>query len=63
MTVKLRGADGCIDVSVWDAASLAGEKKIEGDWADRRQISASLTVKSDHARRTDFEAASRRSPT
>ena len=56
VTVKLRGADGGIDVPVWDAADLAGEKKIEGDWGDRRQISASLTVKSDDAGRTDFEA-------
>ena len=56
VTLKLRGADGCIDVPAWDAASLAGEKKIEGDWADRRQVSASLTAKSDDAGRTDFEA-------
>ena len=56
VTVKLRGADGCVDVAAWNAANLAGEKKIEGDWADRRQISASLTVKSDEVGRTDFEA-------
>jgi hypothetical protein len=56
VTVKLRGADGCIDVAAWNAVGLTGEKKLEGDWADRRQVSASLTVKSDDAGRIDFEA-------
>ena len=49
VTVKLRGPDGCIAEPAWTAAvaQLAGEKKLEGDWADRRLVSASLTAKSD----------------
>jgi len=56
VTVKLRGPDGCIAEPAWTAAvaQLAGEKKLEGDWADRRLVSASLTAKSDKAGREDL---------
>jgi hypothetical protein len=43
-TVKLRGPDGCIDIEAWRtrAARFDGDSKIEGDWAGRRLVSASL---------------------
>jgi hypothetical protein len=57
VTLKLRGPDGCINVPAWTTGvgNLA-DAKIEGDWADRRLVSASLTVKSDKAGREDLEA-------
>lgn len=58
VTLKLRGPDGGIDAGAWDerTRSLTGETKLEGDWADRRLMSASLTAKSDKAGREDLEA-------
>jgi hypothetical protein len=58
VTLKLRGPDGCIDASAWDkrTRSLTGESKLEGDWADQRLVSASLTAKSDKAGREDLAA-------
>ena len=43
-TLKLRGPDGCLDVEAWRtrAARFEGDAKIEGDWAGRRLVSASL---------------------
>jgi hypothetical protein len=57
VTLKLRGPDGCVDVPAWTraVAQVTDEKKIEGDWADHRLVSASLTAKSDKAGRKDFE--------
>jgi hypothetical protein len=45
VTVKLRGPDGGIDETAW-TKRVAGldDAKIEGDWADRRLVSASLTA-------------------
>ena len=44
VTLKLRGPDGCVDVGGWQArtARFGDAAKIEGDWAGRRQVSASL---------------------
>lgn len=45
VTLKLRGPDGCIDVGSWHARTdrFGDAAKIEGDWAGRRQVSASLS--------------------
>jgi len=44
VTLKLRGPDGCVDVAGWATrtAGLDGDAKVEGDWAARRLVSASL---------------------
>jgi len=46
VTLKLRGPDGCVDAARWTAhtAGVADETKVEGDWADRRLVSASLVA-------------------
>ena len=45
ITVKLRGTDGGIDVAAWtERVKDLDDAKIEGDWADRRLVSASLTA-------------------
>jgi hypothetical protein len=56
VTLKLRGPDGCIDEPAWTkrVTGLA-DAKIEGDWADHRLVSASLTAKSEKAGREDVE--------
>jgi hypothetical protein len=57
VTLKLRGPDGCLDVPAWTArVEGLGDAKVEGDWADHRLVSASLTAKSDRAARDDFTA-------
>ena len=57
VTLKLRGPDGCIDVPAWTKrVDGLDDAKIEGDWADRRLVSASLTAKSDKAGREDLAA-------
>jgi hypothetical protein len=57
VTLKLRGPDGCIDVPAWTKrVDGLDDAKVEGDWADRRLVSASLTAKSDKAGREDLEA-------
>jgi hypothetical protein len=43
VTVKLRGPDGCVDVTAWrDGAGSSPHAKVEGDWAAKRLVSASL---------------------
>jgi hypothetical protein len=43
VTVKLRGPDGGIDVRAWrESVGRSADAKIEGDWASRRLVSASL---------------------
>jgi len=48
VTVKLRGPDGGIDVARWrNSAGKSDDAKIEGDWASKRLVSASLSTKFD----------------
>jgi hypothetical protein len=58
VTLKLRGPDGCVDVPTWTerVKDLAGSK-IEGDWAGRRLVSASLEVEFGEAVRDTLKAA------
>ena len=44
VTLKLRGPDGCVDAAAWSVRvqDLDAEAKLEGDWAGRRLVSASL---------------------
>jgi hypothetical protein len=42
VTVKLRGPDGCLDVAAWRARTQGLDAKVEGDWAARHLVSASL---------------------
>src|SRR3954447_26425727 len=57
VTIKLRGPDGCLDVKAWSkhAESFTGKAKIEGDWADRRLVSASLESKFGEAGRAELD--------
>jgi hypothetical protein len=57
VTLKLRGPDGCIDVPAWTerVKDLAGSE-IEGDWAGRRLVSASLEVEFGEAVRDTLKA-------
>jgi hypothetical protein len=54
-TLKLRGPDGCLDVAAWRKRTdeFGEAAKIEGDWAGRRLVSASL----DHDLDDDGRAA------
>jgi len=54
-TLKLRGPDGCLDVAAWRKRTdeLGDAAKIEGDWAGRRLVSASV----DHDLDDDTRAA------
>lgn len=58
VTLKLRGPDGCLDGAAWSTRTtgLTDEVKLEGDWADRRLVSASLTADSEGAGREDLAA-------
>jgi hypothetical protein len=49
VTLKLRGPDGCIDAGAWRDRTRGLDAKVEGDWAGRRLVSASLSA--------DFDAA------
>jgi len=54
-TLKLRGPDGCLDVAAWRKRTdeFGDAAKVEGDWAGRRLVSASL----DHDLDDDARAA------
>jgi hypothetical protein len=50
VTVKLRGPDGCIDIREWrESVGDSADAKIEGDWASKRLVSASLGSDLDRA--------------
>jgi len=50
VTLKLRGPDGGVGVGAWrDGAGRDPDAKIEGDWAGRRLVSASLDSDLDRA--------------
>lgn len=57
VTLKLRGPDGGIDEAAWKCrvATLA-DAKIEGDWADRRLVSASVTADFGRTERAALDA-------
>ena len=42
VTLKLRGPDGCLDAAAWGKRTAGLDAKLEGDWAGRRLVSASL---------------------
>jgi hypothetical protein len=54
-TLKLRGPDGCLDLAAWRKRTdeFGEAAKVEGDWAGRRLVSASL----DHDLDDDERAA------
>jgi len=58
VTVKLRCADGGIDVPAWrEGAGRNQNAKIEGDWAGKRLVSASLGDDFNQAAMRELEAA------
>lgn len=58
VTLKLRGPDGCIDVPAWtERVRDLADAEIEGDWADRHLVSASLTADFGRAGRDELETA------
>jgi hypothetical protein len=54
VTLKLRGPDGCLDVTAWRARTRGLDAKIEGDWAGRRLVSGSLDSDLDDAKRAEL---------
>ena len=56
VTLKLRGPDGCLDVDTWRmrTGAFGDDAKIEGDWAGRRLVSASLSADLDDAARASL---------
>lgn len=58
VTVKLRAPDGCVDVPAWNRGPGAHlDAKIEGDWAGRRLVSASLSRDLDEDAMAELESA------